>query len=50
MMNPQPIALLVNDDPSQLRLTASILARDGYEVLACLDAEEALAQVESARR
>ena len=45
MMNPQPIALLVNDDTSQLRLTASILARDGYEVLACLDAEEALARL-----
>ncbi|MGH7872638.1 MAG: response regulator, partial [Candidatus Binatia bacterium] len=44
-MNPQPIALLVNDDPSQLRLTASILARDGYEVLACLDSEEALARL-----
>lgn len=41
-INPQPIASVVNDDPSQLRLAASILARDGYEVLACLSAEEAL--------
>jgi PAS domain S-box-containing protein len=45
-MNPQPIALLVNDDPTQLRLAASILMRDGYEVLACQDAEAALQQLD----
>lgn len=44
-MNLKPIALVVNDDPFQLRLTASILTRDGYEVLSCLDAEEALTQL-----
>jgi PAS domain S-box-containing protein len=40
--NSQPIALIVNDDPFQLHLTGSILTRDGYEVIPCLGAEEAL--------
>ena len=44
-MNLKPIALVVNDDPFQLRLTTSILTRDGYEVLSCLDAEEGLTQL-----
>jgi PAS domain S-box-containing protein len=41
-MSTKPTALVVNDDAVQLRLASSILARDGFEVLACSGAEEAL--------
>ncbi len=41
-MHPKPIALVVNDDPTQLFLASSILRRDGFEVRACRSAEEAL--------
>jgi PAS domain S-box-containing protein len=41
-MNPHPIALVVNDDRFQLHLAASILTRDGFEVIPCPGAEEAL--------
>jgi PAS domain S-box-containing protein len=41
-MKPHPIALVVNDDRFQLHLAASILTRDGFEVIACHGAEEAL--------
>lgn len=37
-----PTVLVVNDDPVQLRLTAAALGRDGFEVLSCADAEQAL--------
>ena len=37
-----PTALIVNDDPIQLRVAAEILARDGFEALSCRGAEEAL--------
>jgi two-component system, cell cycle sensor histidine kinase and response regulator CckA len=40
--NPHPVALVVNDDPFQLHLAASILTRDGFEVIACDGAEQAL--------
>ena len=35
-------AILVNDDPLQLRLAAAVLEKDGLKVLACQSAEEAL--------
>ena len=41
--NPKPTALVVNDDPAQLHLASSILARDGYNVIPCIGAEPALA-------
>jgi len=34
--------LVVNDDPMQLRIAAETLAREGFEVLSCRGAEEAL--------
>jgi len=37
-----PTVLVVNDDPSQLSLTSRVLSRDGFQVLACRDAEQAL--------
>jgi PAS domain S-box-containing protein len=37
-----PTVLVVNDDPTQLRLASTILSRDGFEVLACVGAEEGL--------
>jgi PAS domain S-box-containing protein len=37
-----PTAVIVNDDPVQLKLAARILERDGFSVLSCLGAEEAL--------
>ena len=40
--NLQPIALVVNDDPSQLHVASTILGRDGFEVIACPGAEQAL--------
>ncbi len=43
-MNSQsaPTILVVNDDPLQLHLTASLLEREGMRVLRCTGAEEAL--------
>ena len=41
-MNPKPVALVVNDDPSQLHLAASILTRDEFHVICCAGAEQAL--------
>lgn len=38
----KPSAVIVNDDPTQLRLASTILARDGFEVLLALGVEEAL--------
>ena len=38
----QPTVLIVNDDPLQLRIAATILRRDGFIVLSCPSAEEAL--------
>ena len=38
----QPTVLIVNDDPLQLRIAATILRRDGFFVLSCPSAEEAL--------
>jgi signal transduction histidine kinase len=40
--NHQPSAIVVNDDPVQLRLASSILQKDGLDVLACKGADEAL--------
>lgn len=40
--NRQPSAIIVNDDPVQLRLTSSILQKDGLEVLSCKGVDEAL--------
>jgi PAS domain S-box-containing protein len=37
-----PTVLVVNDDPSQLRITSKALSCDGFEVLPCADAEQAL--------
>jgi signal transduction histidine kinase len=42
---PRPVALIVNDDPSQLRLSAVVLAKGGFETRTCTSAEEALAQL-----
>ena len=41
MTNKQTV-LIVNDDPQQLRIGAAVLERDGFAVLSCLGAEEAL--------
>jgi PAS domain S-box-containing protein len=41
--NSKPTALVVNDDPAQLHLASSILTRDGFDVIACIGAEPALA-------
>ncbi len=41
MANPAS-ALLVNDDPMQLRIAAEILAQEGFETVSCRGAEEAL--------
>jgi len=38
----QPTAIVVNDDPVQLRLTSSVLQKDGLQVFPFLTAEEAL--------
>jgi len=40
-----PVAVIVNDDPSQLHLASTILRRDGFEVIACAGAEEALEEL-----
>lgn len=37
-----PTVLIVNDDPQQLRIGARVLERDGFAVLSCPGAEEAL--------
>lgn len=44
-----PTVLVVNDDPVQLRLTAAALGRDGFAVLSCADAEQALRLLGEAR-
>lgn len=44
-MPTKPTVLLINDDKSQLHLAATVLERDGFDVLACLGAEEALIQL-----
>jgi two-component system cell cycle sensor histidine kinase/response regulator CckA len=41
-MNPQPVALVVNDDPAQLHIASTILSHDGIEVISCASAEQAL--------
>jgi PAS domain S-box-containing protein len=41
-MNPQPVALVVNDDPAQLHIASTILSHDGIEVISCASAERAL--------
>lgn len=41
-----PVALVVNDDPSQRRFAASILTKDGFKVVPCQSAEEALRVME----
>lgn len=38
----QPTAIVVNDDPVQLRLASSILQKDGVQVSSCQSVEEAL--------
>lgn len=38
-----PVALIVNDDPSQLRLNAVVLEKAGFATRGCLGGEEALA-------
>jgi len=42
---PRPVALIVNDDPSQLRLNAVVLEKGGFATRTCASAEEALAQL-----
>jgi two-component system OmpR family response regulator len=38
--------LVVDDDPNLLNLSATILRREGYEVVTAVDGEDALAKVE----
>jgi PAS domain S-box-containing protein len=38
----RPVALIVNDDPSQLRLSAVVLEKGGFATRTCANAEEAL--------
>lgn len=45
-MTPKPTVLVVNDDAVQLRLTAAALGRDGFDVLSCADAEQALRRLD----
>ncbi len=47
MLNPTapPVAVIVNDDPLQLHLAATILGRDGFDVIACAGAEKALEEL-----
>ncbi|HSQ00176.1 MAG TPA: ATP-binding protein [Candidatus Dormibacteraeota bacterium] len=40
---PRPVALIVNDDPSQLRLSAVVLEKGGFAARTCTSAEDALA-------
>jgi CheY-like chemotaxis protein len=40
--NAQPVAFVVNDDPAQLHLASAVLSRDGFEVISCKGAEQAL--------
>jgi PAS domain S-box-containing protein len=39
---PRPVALIVNDDPSQLRLSAIVLEKGGFHTRTCRSADEAL--------
>lgn len=39
---PRPVALIVNDDPSQLRLNAVVLEKAGFATRGCLGADDAL--------
>lgn len=39
---PRPVVLVVNDDPSQLRLSAAVLEKGGFRARTCASAEEAL--------
>lgn len=45
---PRPVALIVNDDPSQLRLSAVVLEKGGFHTRTCTSAEEALALLSEA--
>ncbi len=40
-----PVVIVVDDEPQQLKMTARILERDGYNVVACSSGEEALEQI-----
>lgn len=37
-----PMVLVVNDDPTQLRLASALLSKDGFRTISCQSAEEAL--------
>jgi len=41
-MASQPTVMIVNDDPLQLRIGATILGREGFKVFSCPSAEEGL--------
>ncbi|MFN8643819.1 MAG: response regulator [Candidatus Binatia bacterium] len=45
---PRPVALIVNDDPSQLRLSAVVLEKGGFHTRTCAGADEALAVLSEA--
>ena len=45
---PRPVALIVNDDPSQLRLSAVVLEKGGFHTRTCTSADEALALLSEA--
>lgn len=38
----QSVALVINDDPAQLHIASTILGHDGFEVISCSGAEQAL--------
>lgn len=44
----RPVALIVNDDPSQLRLSAVVLEKGGFRTRTCASADEALALLSEA--
>jgi PAS domain S-box-containing protein len=45
LLEAKPTVIVVNDDPNQLHLASSILTRDGFRVISCVGAEQALAQL-----
>jgi signal transduction histidine kinase len=48
--NRQPSAIVINDDPVQLRFASSILQKDGFDVLSCKGADEALQMISERRQ
>ena len=50
MNSRQPNAIVVNDDPVQLRLASTLLQKDGIKVFSCRSVEEALPALNSCEK